>query len=310
MQRASPAGTGWHPRDAAAPAARDLIATATGEPWSWLAEQSDRALRTGAYPAAARLALCAYRWHVRLAAADWSLPRRTGLGVASREVATKLYVNGFVACTHLPERQEIARTGDELHDSGSVREACHRQLRQLGYEAVTGETCSPRKPRGEPVLIARPRFSEGTDRLLCKAFISYQRDDLALVEPIIARLRAAGIDVWVDRDDLLAGEDWRRAVRRAIRSGGAFVPMFSPRYVARRSTYMNVELREAIEQARYHHIDRRWLVPVMLERCEIPDMPIDSVTDLTHLHYLDFSADWNAAMASLIKELRSILEAD
>ncbi|MCY1140098.1 toll/interleukin-1 receptor domain-containing protein [Actinoplanes sp. Pm04-4] len=142
------------------------------------------------------------------------------------------------------------------------------------------------------------------------AFISYQRDDLRLVEPIVARLREAGVGVWLDRDDLQAGDNWRQAIKRAIREGGAFVPMFSPRYNSRRSTYMNVELREAIEQARQMHVDRRWMVPVMLETCELPDMRIDSSTDLTDLHYVDFTADWNAAMASLIKALRSILEDD
>jgi hypothetical protein len=56
--------------------------------------------------------------------------------------------------------------------------------------AVTGEVRSPRKPRGEPTVVDRPRFSERTDKLMNRAFISYQRDDLPLVEPIVARLRA------------------------------------------------------------------------------------------------------------------------
>jgi hypothetical protein len=46
----------------------------------------------------------------------------------------------------------------------------------------------------------------------------------------------------------------------------------------------------------------------MLEPCEIPDMKIDSTTDLTDIHYVDFTADWNGAMKSLITTLRSILD--
>lgn len=140
-----------------------------------------------------------------------------------------------------------------------------------------------------------------------KAFISYQRADLPLVEPIVARLKAAKIDCWIDINDLAYGAVWRQQIKRAIRSGGAFVPFFSPRYVGRRVTFMNEELREAVVQARLMHIDSRWLIPVKLEPCEIPDMTIDGTTDLTSLHYIDFSADWSTAMNALITTLQAVL---
>lgn len=49
-------------------------------------------------------------------------------------------------------------------------------------------------------------------------FISYSRDDLAVVAPFAAALRAAGIPVWLDTKRLAAGGDWKIALQRAIKS--------------------------------------------------------------------------------------------
>jgi hypothetical protein len=49
-------------------------------------------------------------------------------------------------------------------------------------------------------------------------FISYSRDDLAVVAPFAAALKAAGIPVWLDTKRLEAGGDWKLALQRAIKS--------------------------------------------------------------------------------------------
>jgi hypothetical protein len=293
------------PADASA-AAQDLLDAVSGEPWAWLAEQSTRALRTSEYGAAALIALCTYRWNVHHVGTTWSL-RSHGLKTTPPDLAVTLYLNGFEASTHLSEQTELARMEVDLVDIESLREMCLRQLRHRGYVPQMGERAHHRKGRGEPTIITQPHFIRGTDKFVGKAFISYQRADLPLVEPIVARLKAAHIDCWIDVDDLAYGAVWQRQIKRAIRSGGAFVPFFTPRYFDRRASFMNEELREAVEQARLMHIDSQWLIPVKLEPCEIPDMTIDSTTDLTSLHYIDFTADRSAAMNALIKTLQTVL---
>lgn len=290
----------------AAAAAQDLVDAASGEPWAWLVEQSERARRASDYRATALIALCAYRWNVHHVANEWHL-RSHDLGTTPPSLAITLYLNGFDACVHLPEQTELAVIDGVLMDVESARQACLRQLHHLGYVPQLGERRHFRAIRSEPTVAARPQFSRGTDRFVGKAFISYQRADLQLIQPIVARLKAAHIDCWIDFDDLTYGAVWRRQIRRAIRSGGAFVPFFSPRYTNRRTTFMNEEIREAIQQARLMHPDTTWLIPVKLEPCEIPDMTIDGTTDLTSLHYIDFAADWSAAMEALINTLRTAL---
>lgn len=287
-------------------AAQELLVAVSGEPWAWLAEQSARGLRTGDYRATALIALCVYRWNVHHVANTWSL-RSHRLGTPPPDLAVTLYLNGFEAATHLPEQAELTRVEGALVDAESVRQACLRQLHRLGYAPHLGERKHHRKRRGEPTVVMQPQFNRGTDRFVGKAFISYQRADLPLVEPIVTRLKAAHIDCWIDINDLVYGGVWPQEIKRAIRSGGAFVPFFSPRHDSQRASFMNEELRQAIEQARLMHIDRRWLIPVKLEPCEIPAMTIDATTDLTSLHYIDFTTDWSAAMNALIKTLRAVL---
>jgi hypothetical protein len=37
-------------------------------------------------------------------------------------------------------------------------------------------------------------------------FLSYSRDDIEIVGPLIGRLGAAGVTVWIDREDVQGGD--------------------------------------------------------------------------------------------------------
>jgi hypothetical protein len=139
-----------------------------------------------------------------------------------------------------------------------------------------------------------------------QAFLSYQRADRELVEPILAGLRAAELDVWYD-GDLVGGTPWPLEVSRAIRTCAAFIACFSPRYADRHRSYMNEELRQAIEQRRLMPAQARWLVPIIIEPCELPELTIDSTTTLSSLQHIDFSVNWPAAMTGLVNALRPLV---
>ena len=54
-------------------------------------------------------------------------------------------------------------------------------------------------------------------------FISYSRRDTELVDSIVTRLEQAGIDGWIDRDDMETGRQWRAQIVEAIDTADAFV---------------------------------------------------------------------------------------
>jgi hypothetical protein len=133
-----------------------------------------------------------------------------------------------------------------------------------------------------------------------KVFISYVREDSAVVDCITKELWEHGAEVWLDRTHIKPGQRWKQAIRDAIRDGTYFVACFSPSYTQRDSTYMNQELRLAIEQLRMMPLGRRWFIPLILEPCQIPSFEVDAVETLRSFQYIDFSQDWDSALTQLI----------
>jgi len=131
-------------------------------------------------------------------------------------------------------------------------------------------------------------------------FISYVREDRHEVDRMCAALRSAGVHVWLDREQIKPGQRWRRAIRKAIRTGAYFVACFSTRSLARSRTYMNEELALAIDELRQMPAERAWFIPVLLSRCEVPDTPIGGGETLKDLQLISFESDWEPAITELL----------
>src|SRR4029079_3995168 len=58
-------------------------------------------------------------------------------------------------------------------------------------------------------------------------FISYSSQDAAAVRELAQSLDAAGIDVWFDRSELQAGDEWDRRIRRGVEASSLFIPVIS-----------------------------------------------------------------------------------
>ena len=111
-------------------------------------------------------------------------------------------------------------------------------------------------------------------------FISYRSDDAEFALLLAAALRRAGIRVWMDRLNILPGEDWRSELQNALHSAAAAIPVITRGYVE--SRYCQRELSRA---------DRIGcpLIPVLLERIEETQWPME----VERAQYFDFS-DWRS----------------
>ncbi len=61
-----------------------------------------------------------------------------------------------------------------------------------------------------------------------KVFISYSHADNAAVEPVVAVVEKAGRDVWMDKQDVPAGNGWAGEIVRGIKSARGIMVMCSP----------------------------------------------------------------------------------
>ena len=108
-------------------------------------------------------------------------------------------------------------------------------------------------------------------------FLSYSRLDRQFADELSRGLTARGLEVWVDREEIEAGDAWRAAISEAIASCDAFLVLLSPNSV----TSKNVAKELSIAESRDRHI-----VPVKCRQCEIsPAMEYQ----LADLQWIDFS---------------------
>jgi len=81
-------------------------------------------------------------------------------------------------------------------------------------------------------------------------FISYVRENTEQIQNLQNALEAAGVEVWIDREQIKPGTRWQTAIREAIANGAFFLACFSRESSLRSKSHMNEEITLAIEELR------------------------------------------------------------
>lgn len=96
-------------------------------------------------------------------------------------------------------------------------------------------------------------------------FISYASADRAAARLLRDTLAAAGLEVWLDEDELAGGEAWDAKIRNQIRTCSYFMPVISATTETRREGYFRREWRLAVERTLDFADDVMFLVPVVID---------------------------------------------
>lgn len=127
-----------------------------------------------------------------------------------------------------------------------------------------------------------------------RIFISYAREDQEAVERIYSFLRLTGYHPWMDVHDILPGEKWEHSIRSALEQAAFVIVCFSPRSVDKRG-FLQKEIRAAVSHWENYLDSDVYLIPAMLEKCEIPDA-------LRDFHYVDCQRkDWAAKLSGALR---------
>jgi hypothetical protein len=129
-----------------------------------------------------------------------------------------------------------------------------------------------------------------------RVFIAYALEDLAAARRICAALRRAGCSPWLDKEKLLPGQNWPRAIERAIGTSDAVVACFSSRSIAKRGHFQS-ELRYTLDCARRLPLEELFLIPVRLEECGVPAGIAD------HVQYVDLFPNWARGMKRVLRSI-------
>jgi tetratricopeptide (TPR) repeat protein len=123
-------------------------------------------------------------------------------------------------------------------------------------------------------------------------FISYSRKDSSFVDQLIRDLENAGIEVWIDREDIRGGDRWRPAIVESIRNCQAFLLVLSPNSVASENVSKELSIAET---------HKRRIVPIAYQPCIIP---AEMEYQLAELQWIDFSTlSYQSALGQLTQVL-------
>ena len=95
-------------------------------------------------------------------------------------------------------------------------------------------------------------------------------EDKQAVYAVYEKLRDAGHHPWLDKEDLLPGQEWAKEIPSAIRSSSCVWVFLSTKSVAKRG-YVQKEFKLALETLDDLPEGEVFVIPVLLEDCQVPE---------------------------------------
>jgi len=125
-----------------------------------------------------------------------------------------------------------------------------------------------------------------------RVFVSHTSLDKKFTRQLAYDLKKAGVEVWFDEWEIRVGDSLREKVERGIHESGWLIIVLSPRAVA--SQWVQRELSAAF--ARELDDKRVFILPVLLEKCELPVMLRDK-------KYADFTENYSRGLQELLQTI-------
>ena len=97
-------------------------------------------------------------------------------------------------------------------------------------------------------------------------FLSYASQDAEAARRICEALRAAGIEVWFDQNELRGGDVWDQHIRQRIHDCALFVPVISAHTDERSEGYFRLEWKLAVDRSHLMADDAAFLLPIVIDR--------------------------------------------
>lgn len=206
-----------------------------------------------------------------------------------------------LADVHMPGRSgyEVCRFAKQLNPAipvvllvGAFEPLDESEYRACGADAVLEKPFEPevlldmveallggRSPRTSLVLSSRrvlhdPELradaAQPIPETRLRVFLCHASQDKPAVRTLYRRLSQAGYLPWLDEEDILPGQDWDLAIRRALRQAHAVLVCLSRASVSK-TGYVQKELGEALDLLAEQPEGTIFLVPLLLEQCEVPE---------------------------------------
>ncbi|MBI5953603.1 MAG: SUMF1/EgtB/PvdO family nonheme iron enzyme [Chloroflexi bacterium] len=98
-----------------------------------------------------------------------------------------------------------------------------------------------------------------------KVFLCHAHPDADKVRALYARLKADGVDAWLDKENIIPGQDWEMEIRKAVRESDIVVVCLSKQFSQK--GYRQNEVRIALDEANLQPEGEIFVIPARLEEC-------------------------------------------
>jgi hypothetical protein len=138
-----------------------------------------------------------------------------------------------------------------------------------------------------------------------RIFLAHAFEDKDNIRELYLKLRSEGYSPWFDEIDLKPGQEWKNEIPKAIREAAICLACLSKISVAKRG-YVQREFRLALSTYAELPVGSRYLIPVRLDECKIPEIRIPSLDiSMADFHCADLSSD--DGFESLMSSITDIL---
>ncbi len=148
-------------------------------------------------------------------------------------------------------------------------------------------------PAGPP---EKPKDS-GNSSIRCKpvkVFISYAREDIDTARRLYADLKMTGIVPWMDKIDLLPGQNWKFHITKAIRESSFFIALLSSKSLSKRG-FVQKELKLALDILGEFSDEDVFLIPARVDDCQPED------ERLKYLNWADLFPSYEAGRDEIMR---------
>lgn len=106
---------------------------------------------------------------------------------------------------------------------------------------------------------------------MIRIFLAHASEDKEAVTHLHQRLKERGFEPWLDKVDLLPGQNWRAEIPRAIKTSDVFIACLSQQSIQKQG-YIQREFRMALNAMADRPPGQIFLIPVRFDDCQIPEL--------------------------------------
>ncbi len=127
-------------------------------------------------------------------------------------------------------------------------------------------------------------------------FISYARNDIEVARRLYNDLKKENITPWMDKEDILVGQEWEYEVEKAINNCSYILLLLSDNSVSKRG-FVQKELKMALELYDRRPPSEIFLLPAIIDDCEPKDKRLQKI------HRADFITSYEEGLRDLLKAI-------